>query len=1166
MSAPRTDVASSIKVGDLFTFEPLSFDAIAANDYMDKCTTCIESEELCDVLEEILVTLDDPDMPNTPERLRLVNSVQWTALKCSRKSIRLQNKEFKDYIRDIERLNRQADAVEETGEIGRKLPSTSTSPRHIEGAESSMEEGETSAEESSDEVSSKPVKPVIAPRSPAAKAAGSASAPGISEKDDGFTFVGRNGRRIAPIVIDSQSNATELLDQLGKFCDTPLEGRFENGKLRVFPASAEEHRLIQKYISDKKLRSHTFEMAHNKQLKVVLRGLPTDFNQEELMTELHTFGFQPNHISLLRNRKTNTNMPLFLVTLPKSPESRGIFNIKTIGFFRVAVEPLNKSTMPPQCYRCQEFFHHSRFCARAPKCLKCSGGHLTSDCTKSAKAPAKCANCSGPHPANFSGCPRNPINTKTNKSKSTKNVWQERAAARKENKKQPTTPSFAEVVKKGTNNSLDAKEVMNQMAQMMSKPPHGSINTTELDAILIHSNKAFLFGDFNARHPSWNPGRANSNGNILCNWAVGSALDILAPDTPTHFNSRHSNAILDIGFAVNLSHTEVFTINTLSSDHNPVIFDFVTNNALPPILRTLKTTNWIKFQEIISHTIPGNPRIDDLDLAVQNFTSNISNAISASTSTRLITTPHLRLPENIRELIRAKNRFRKLWNETRYPPYKREVNALIRQIRKEIQEHKNRTWKDFLLTLNPEDNSLYNLHRKFSKRHIPLPPLHGPGGMAYSDFEKAEVFKDTLEVTFQENEEPYCDDKIEEVESLVDDFFDNFTTCTPPLTSPSEVRGIIKKLQNRKAAGPDQIPNIAFKYFTQNVLTHLTKLYNQCLIKNHFPTLWKQANVIMLAKPNQDRTYPQGYRPISLINATAKIFERIILTRIKSHCKAIDCIPPEQCGFREGHSTLHQLIRVTNFINEGFAHKLYTVGVFLDVKRAFDKLWHDGLTYKLIKLQFPDYLIKIIHNFLHNRTFRVRVNNSYSNTGSCLSGVPQGSVLSPYLYNIYTHDFPQHSTVSTCLFADDSAVLSQGVQLKYTIKNIQHFLDKLETWLTHWRIAINVDKTQAIVFRKWGVIDPPFQLTLFDDYIQWVPVVKYLGLHIDSRLTFKKHIDYLSEKFWGRISLAISLVGRRSPLSLENKVILYKQILRPVITYGSPVWGAAAATHMKKYK
>ncbi|GFV75889.1 probable RNA-directed DNA polymerase from transposon X-element [Trichonephila clavipes] len=572
----------------------------------------------------------------------------------------------------------------------------------------------------------------------------------------------------------------------------------------------------------------------------------------------------------------------------------------------------------------------------------------------------------------------------------------------------------------------------------------------------------------------------------------------------------------------------------------------------------------VRGQEIPYHNIPGNPQIDNLDTAVQNFTDVITNAISASTSTRVINSPHLRLPENIRELIRAKNRFRKLWNNTRYQPYKREVNALIRQIRKEIEAHKNRTWKDLLLTLNPQDNSLYNLHRKITKRATVIPSLHGPGGMAYSDFEKAEAFKDTLEVTFQENVEPYSDDKIEEVENVVCNYFDNFTTLTPPLTSPIEVRSIIKRLQNRKAAGSDHIPNIALKYLTLNAITHLTKIYNQCLIKNHFPTQWKQANVVMLQKPNQDHKFSQNYRPISLLSTTAKVFERIILKRIQTHCKAIDCIPPEQCGFREGYSTLHQLIRVTNIINEGFANKFYTVGVFLDVKRAFDKMWHDGLTYKLIKLKFPGYLIKIIHNYLHNRTFRVRVNNTFSTNGLIQSGTPQGSSLSPSLYNIYTHDFPEHPSVSTCLFADDSAMLTQGTQLKYILKNMQNYLDKLQDWLTQWRIAINVDKSQAIIFRKWGVIDPPFQLTLFEDNIQWVSVVRYLGLHMDSHLTYKKHIDYLSEKFWGRIHLAISLVGRNSPLSLENKVILYKQVLRPIITYASPVWGAAAATHMKK--
>ncbi|GFS80248.1 hypothetical protein TNCV_3447201 [Trichonephila clavipes] len=92
-----------------------------------------------------------------------------------------------------------------------------------------------------------------------------------------------------------------------------------------------------------------------------------------------------------------------------------------------------------------------------------------------------------------------------------------------------------------------------------------------------------------------------------------------------------------------------------------------------------------------------------------------------------------------------------------------------------------------------------------------------------------ETFKDTLEVTFQENAEPYSDNKNEEVESLVNHYFDNFNTHIPPLTSPLEVGGIIKKLPNRKSPGPDQIPNIALKYLPINAITHLTKIYNRCL-------------------------------------------------------------------------------------------------------------------------------------------------------------------------------------------------------------------------------------------------------------------------------------------------------------------------------------------------
>ncbi|GFV05261.1 hypothetical protein TNCV_224741 [Trichonephila clavipes] len=249
-SASRTDVASSIEVSDLFTLEPLSFDVMAATEYIENCTTCTESEDLCGILDEILYTLEDVDSETdiTLERLKMVNLVMWTALKCSRRSIRLQNAEFKKYVREVELSKRAPTAAspasqqkrmqakrqpaspqkdvpsKKQAKSERKLPRTSTSPRHIEDA-SPMEEGD------------------IGDRARRRKP--SRALP----KDDGFTTVGRKGKRIAPIVIDAQSNASELLTQLGNLS---LQGRFENGKLRVFPTSAEEHRIIQKFVSDKK--------------------------------------------------------------------------------------------------------------------------------------------------------------------------------------------------------------------------------------------------------------------------------------------------------------------------------------------------------------------------------------------------------------------------------------------------------------------------------------------------------------------------------------------------------------------------------------------------------------------------------------------------------------------------------------------------------------------------------------------------------------------------------------------------------------------------------------------------------------------------------------------------------------------------------------------------
>ncbi|GFU20560.1 nucleic-acid-binding protein from transposon X-element [Trichonephila clavipes] len=262
-------------------------------------------------------------------------------------------------------------------------------------------EDDSSADESSSETTKTKVTGPIDAQSARVVIANGTGDLTDTEGDD-YTVVARK-KKVASIVIDASQNTTGLLNTLSEHLGTSLEGRFENGKLRVFPQTILEHRKLQSYLAIKKMRSHTFEMADNKQLKAVLRGLPTDYDKKEIASELKGFGFEPSHISILRNRKNNTNMPLFLVVLKRNEENKQIFQLTNIGFFGVVIEPVNCSSMPPQCYRCQEFYHHSRLCNRAPKCLKCSGSHLTADCKKSTKPPAKCANCGGPHPANFSG-------------------------------------------------------------------------------------------------------------------------------------------------------------------------------------------------------------------------------------------------------------------------------------------------------------------------------------------------------------------------------------------------------------------------------------------------------------------------------------------------------------------------------------------------------------------------------------------------------------------------------------------------------------------------------------------------------------------------------------------------------------------------------------------
>ncbi|GFY03436.1 RNA-directed DNA polymerase from mobile element jockey [Trichonephila clavipes] len=219
-----------------------------------------------------------------------------------------------------------------------------------------------------------------------------------------------------------------------------------------------------------------------------------------------------------------------------------------------------------------------------------------------------------------------------------------------------------------------------------------------------------------------------------------------------------------------------------------------------------------------------------------------------------------------------------------------------------------------------------------------------------SERRKADCFVDNLEESFTENRTPYDDDHIDKVDRTIRRFLNNYSSSIPPLTSLKKFCDIISKLNIRKAPGHDQIKNIALKSLPMNAITHLTKIFNKCLLLQYFPQIWKHCTISLLPKKNKDPKFPLNYRPISLISCVAKLFEKILLSRIQAFSDSNQIIPDFQHEFRKKTSTCHQLLRATNSIIDGFNNHRTTGGIFLDVEKTFDRVWHNGLIFKLIQV------------------------------------------------------------------------------------------------------------------------------------------------------------------------------------------------------------------------
>lgn len=319
----------------------------------------------------------------------------------------------------------------------------------------------------------------------------------------------------------------------------------------------------------------------------------------------------------------------------------------------------------------------------------------------------------------------------------------------------------------------------------------------------------------------------------------------------------------------------------------------------------------------------------------------------------------------------------------------------------------------------------------------------------------------------------------------------------------------------------------------------------------------------MIHKPGKPKDQPSSYRPISLLSNLSKVLEKLILKRIIPIFNAVHILPDHQFGFRAQHSTIQQCHRIVDKISASLEQKKYCTAAFLDIAQAFDRVWHPGLLFKLKNILLHQ-LYLLLESYLDERYFQVTINLEKSNYQLIKAGVPQGSILGPLLYTAYTADMPIHPHTTLFTYADDTAILSSHENPEEASRYLQEHLELIQRWAKNWKIKLNESKCIQINFTLRRGICPA--VCVNETPLPTADVVKYLGIHMDKRLTWNPHTKIKRVETMRRYKILSRLLDYRSKLTLENKILLYKTIIRPMWSYGLEIWGSAKKTNIERFQ